>query len=141
MQHKSRWIPAVAALILTAACSDSPPATAPVVSAGVAAELSSTACGAELDALRSAIADADFIGKSAAKEESSLQLKVDAVQVKLAEGKTADSIQKLEDIRATVLALGTAAKPKLDATDAAAINAAVDAAEACIQALAVAGTF
>jgi hypothetical protein len=104
-----------------------------MVPTGISAEISPTACQAELDALRLAINSATFSGKHAAADQNNLLLKVNAAQAKLAEVKTADAIQKLEDIRATVLALSTAAKPKLDATDADAINAAVDAAEVCIQ--------
>lgn len=62
-----------------------------------------------------------------------MQLKVEAAEAKLADGKTADAVQKLEDIRATAVALSTAAKPKLDSTDADAIIASIDAAEACIR--------
>jgi hypothetical protein len=106
------------------------------VPASISAELSATACEVELGALRSAIAVARFTGKTSATDESNLQLKADAADAKLAEGKTADAIQKLEDIRATVVALSTAPKPNLNATDADAINAAVDAGE-CIRSLTV----
>jgi hypothetical protein len=135
MQNISRWIPALAALVLTAACSDSQTATAPMVPAGISAELVYTDCDDELGALRSAIDGARFSGKNAATDEGNLLGKVGAAEAKLAQGKTADAIQKLEDIRATVVALSTAAKPKLDATDADAINEAVDAAEVCIRSL------
>jgi hypothetical protein len=96
--------------------------------------------GAELDALRFAINGATFTGKSASGDRANLLRKVNAAQAKVAEGKFADAIQKLEDIRTTVVALSTPdakGKTKLDAAGAAAIIAAVDAAEACIQALMV----
>jgi hypothetical protein len=138
MQHVSRWTSAVAALCLTVACSDAP-LTAPVVPATPSAEVASAPCQAELDALRAAINGATFMSKNAATDQANLLRKVDAAQAKVAEGKTADAVEKLEDIRTTVVALSTPdrkGKTKLDGARAAAIIAAVDAAEACIQVLA-----
>jgi len=89
-----------------------------------------------LDALRAAIDNAIFTGKNAATDRANLLRKVDATQAKVVD-KTADAVQKLEDIRTTVVALSTPdvkGKTKLEAAGAAAIIAAVDAAETCIQA-------
>ena len=136
MQHMSRWTSAVAAVCVITACSDSQLVTAPLALAAVAAEVVPTPCQAELDALRAAIAGAGFTGKNATTEQANLQLKVDAARAKLAEGKPADAIVKLEDIRATVVALSTPdakGKTKLDAAGAAAIIAALDDTEPCIQ--------
>lgn len=139
MQHVSRSTLAVAALCFTAACSDAPSFTGPVVLATPSAEVAIVPCQAELDALRAAINSATFTGKNGSADRANLLRKVDAAQAKVADGKNADAVQKLEDIRMTVVALSTPdakGKTKLDAAGAAAILAAVDAAEACIQALA-----
>jgi hypothetical protein len=136
MQHVSRWACVAAALCLTAACSDSPSLTAPKVAATISAEVAITPCQPELNALRGAINAAEFTGKNSGTDRANLLLKVDAAEAKLTQGKTADAVQKLEDIRVTVMALSTPdakGKQKLDAAGAAAIIAAVTAAEACIE--------
>lgn len=137
MQHPSRSTLAVAALCLTAACSEAPSITAPFV-ATPSAEVALAPCQAELDALRLATNSATFTSRNASADRANLLRKVDAAQAKIADGKFADAVQKLEDIRTTVVALSTPdakGKTKLDAAGAAAIIAAADAAEACIQAL------
>ena len=137
MQHISRWTAVVAALGLAAACSDSASTTAPAVPSGVSADVTAVSCQAELDALRAAIGTASFTGKNAETNRANLRIKVDDAQAKLAEGKATDAIQKLEDIRTTVVALSTPdvnGKTKLNTEDAAAIIEAVNAAEACINA-------
>ena len=94
-------------------------------------------CQVELDAVSAAITGATFAGKDPVATTTDLLAKVGAAQAKLAEGKPADAVQKLEDIRVTVVALNTPdakGKTKIDAAGAAAIIAAVDAAQACIEA-------
>jgi hypothetical protein len=143
MQHISRWIPALAALAFTAACSNTPSATAPSVPAGFSADVTAGSCQTELDALRAAIQAGNFTGKNGATDKANLLLKVDAAQAKLAEGKPVDAIEKLENVRVTVVALSTPdakGKTKLDAAGAAGILSAVDAAEACIQSLSAGST-
>ena len=134
MRYISLCSAIVGTLCFTSACSDSAVPTAPVVPSAVSADIVAVPCQAELDALRGAINGAMFTGKGA--DEANLIVKVDVAQAKLAEGKTADAILKLEDIRATVTALSTPdakGKTKLDATGAASIIAAVDRAEECIE--------
>ena len=135
MQHISRWTAVLAALCLTAACSDSASTTAPAFPSSVWAEVTASSCQAELETLRAAIDGATFTGKNASTNRANLRLKADEAQAKLADGKAADAIQKLENIRTTVVALSTPdvnGKTKLDPEDAAAIIEAVNAAEACI---------
>ncbi len=138
MQYFTRWIPAIAVLGLAAACSDSQPATSPLVPSGIWAHGGALSCEVELDELRSAIGAAEFTGQRAATDEANMLAKVDDAERKLAQGKAADALQKLENIRETALALSTPdakGKTKLDAEGAAAIIAAVNVAETCIQAL------
>jgi hypothetical protein len=136
MQHISQWSAVVAALCLTAACSDSRSPIAPTIPPTISANVGAALCQAELDAVRTAINGATFTGNKGATDRGNLLLKIDAAQAKLAEGKPGDAIQKLGDVRATVVALSTPdakGKTKLDAAGAAAIIAALDDAEACIQ--------
>lgn len=138
MQHMSRWSAAIAALCLIAACADSASLTAPAGPAAVSANVtaSASACEAELTALRNAIDDATFTGRNGSAAQANLVLKVDATRAKLEQGKPADAIEKLEDVRTNVVALSTPdanGKTKLGEEDAADIISAVDAAEACIR--------
>jgi hypothetical protein len=105
---------------------------------GLSAEVTATACEAELNALRAAIGAAEFTGKNGERERANLLLKVDAAQAKLVEGKSADALQKLGDIRSTVSALSTPdakGKTKLSAVGADGISAAVTDAENCVRSL------
>jgi hypothetical protein len=107
----SRWSPALAAVCLTVACSDSRSALAPAESPGLSAEVTATACEAELNALRAAIGAAEFTGKNGERER---------------------------DIRSTVSALSTPdakGKTKLSAVGADGISAAVTDAENCVRSL------
>ena len=137
MLNTSRSIAALAALCVTAACSDSRSLTAPVGPTAIARDLISTAtCSSELTALRATIGSATFGGKKAETERTNLLLKVNAIETELSVGKTADAIKKLEDVRSLVLKLSTAdesGKAKLDPADAAIIDAELDAVAACIQ--------
>ena len=133
-----RWSPAIAALCLTVGCSDSQSSLAPLASPGHTAEADAGACETELNALRSAIGAAELTGKNRETDRVNLLLKVDEAQVKLAEGKFADALQKLGDIRSTVSALSTPdakGKTKLDPAGAAAIDATLTDAEACVRPL------
>jgi hypothetical protein len=58
--------------------------------------------------------------------------KLDAASAKLAEGKNADAVQKLVDFQATVSALATAPKPKLDPAVAQPLIAETQAVIDCI---------
>jgi pectin methylesterase-like acyl-CoA thioesterase len=84
--------------ITAAACSDSV-ITTPTVPTKASAVVAAGTCQSELDAVRTAIDTASFTGKNADADEANLALKVTAAEAKLAEGKAADVIVKLEDVR------------------------------------------
>jgi hypothetical protein len=133
-----RWSPAIAALCFTIGCSDSQSSLGPLASPGHSAEVTGEACESELNALRSAIGAAEFTGKNRETDRANLLLKVDAAQAKLVEGKFADALQKLGDVRSTVSALSTPdakGKTKLDTAGAAAIDAALTDVESCVRSL------
>lgn len=137
MHQMSRWAATIAALCLTAACSDSASVTSPAVPTTMSANVTTSAvCEAQLTAVSDAITDATFTGKNGLAAQANLLRKVDDARAKLQQGKPADAVQKLEDVRTTVLALSTSdadGQTKLGQDDAADINLAVDAAEACIE--------
>jgi hypothetical protein len=88
-----------------------------------------------MDALAAQTASAQFVGTKAETGRANLLVKVDNASTKLAEGKLDDAIHKVADFRTVVEQLDSAAKPKIDAEDAAALIAGADDAIACIQAL------
>ena len=90
-------------------------------------------CQVEIANLRTATADATFIGKNAEKDEAGLIGKLDSASAKLGEGKNADAIQSLNDFRDKVIMLN--AQGKIDPEDAAALIAGADDAIACINGL------
>ena len=94
----------------------SPPASAQV-----------TPCGAQLEALRAAVNTAPSLSE---KIRVGLLGKVADARVKLEQGKTTDAVQKLTDIKTTVIAQRDAGKISLE--DVTAILNAADAAIACI---------
>jgi len=94
----------------------SPPASARV-----------TPCGAQLEALRAAVNTAPSLSE---KIRVGLLGKVADARVKLEQGKTTDAVQKLTDIKTTVIAQRDAGKISLE--DVTAILNAADAAIACI---------
>lgn len=129
-QYVSRFGCAVV-LALSAACADSQPVTAPITLTSVSAEVTQT-CEDELTAVESAIGGATFNVKNPVETKNDLLQKVTDARVKLTEGKPADAVQKLLDIRVSVVALSTAAKPRLDLATAGLITGAIDAAVGCI---------
>lgn len=92
-----------------------------------AASAQVTPCGAQLDQLRAAITTAPSLSD---KTRAGLLDKVAGAQVKLEQGKTADAVQKLTDLKNTVIAQRDAGK--ISPEDATAILNAADAAIACI---------
>ncbi|HET9439401.1 MAG TPA: hypothetical protein VFO52_04495, partial [Longimicrobiales bacterium] len=102
---------------------------------GTIAMTSVAECGADITAVEQAVGEVTFLGRQADKDRAGLQGKLDNAQVKLDEGKFADTIDKLTDFRETVIALRDAAKPKLSAADAQKLLDAVDMALACVSAI------
>ena len=90
-------------------------------------------CQLKIANLRTATADATFIGKNAEKDEAGLLGKLDSASAKLGEGKNADAIQSLNDFRDKVIMLNE--QGKIDPDDAAALIAGADDAIACINGL------
>jgi hypothetical protein len=90
-------------------------------------------CQAQITALRNLTASTSFIGKNAATDQASLLAKLDAAAAKLAEGKLADAVAKLQDFEAKVRQL--AAQGKLAPGDADALLAGAESAIACINEL------
>ena len=84
-------------------------------------------CGAQFSELTAAINAATFTGQ-AEKTRASLLTKVTSAQEKLAQGKTADALQKLNDVRVPVSTLIESGK----VTGGERIISAVDATVACI---------
>jgi hypothetical protein len=70
-----------------------------------------------IDFLRSLTDAAEYMSKRAEKDIAGLRLKLDAAEAKLLQWKGADAIQKLEDYRAAVESMLTAAKPKTELLD------------------------
>ena len=85
-----------------------------------------TACQMELDALETAINSATFTNQ---KDQDNLLTKLAAAEDKLGEGKTADAVAKIQDIRSAVakLALGGKVQGAEDIDEAAA------AAQRCLE--------
>ena len=92
-------------------------------------------CSAEFAAARTAVTDAEFLGKQADRDEASLLAKLDDAQAKLDAGKTADALGKLDDFRSKVIAFRDAPKPKIGTEDAQRLLDAVDALIACINSI------
>src|SRR5215203_2496347 len=90
-------------------------------------------CQLKIANLRTATADATFLGKNAEKDEAGLIGKLDSASAKLGEGKNADAIQSLNDFRDKVIMLNE--QGKIDPDDAAALIAGADDAIACINGL------
>ena len=85
-----------------------------------------TACQTELDALRSAISSATFTNQ---KDQDNLLTKLAAAEKKLDEGKTADAVAKIQDIRSAVAKLALGGKVQ----GAEAIDETADAAQRCLE--------
>jgi hypothetical protein len=99
----------------------------PLLFVPLAASAQVTPCGAQLDALRAAINAAPSLSD---KTRVGLLDKVANAQVKLEQGKTADAVGKLTDLKKTVITQRDAGK--ITSEDGAAILNATDAAIACI---------
>lgn len=69
-----------------------------------------------------------------AKDFNSALAKLDAAAGKLAAGKTADAIQKLDDFQTSLTSLATAPKPKIDPAVAQELVAAAQDVISCIEA-------
>ena len=100
---------------------------------GAAAMAAPGECAFELDAVRTAIGEATFLGRRAEMDETNLLAKVEAAESKVALDKYSDAIDKLLDVSDTATALADAPKPKLD--DATGINNAVTVAIDCVGSL------
>lgn len=100
-------------------------AVPPAVSAATASE-----CQTAIDELRTATADATFIGKNAEKEEAGLLRKLDGASEALAAGKFDDAVKKLTDYRFHAVTIAEAGK--LDPGDAAVLTQLADDAIACV---------
>ena len=95
-----------------------------------------TDCQAEITDLKSLTVSATFLGKSAAKAEEGLLLKLDNASVKLDEGKYQDAIDKLTDFKNTVIALDAGGKIDPDNDiNASDLGAGADEAIAYVQGL------
>jgi hypothetical protein len=88
------------------------------------------ACETELGALESAITSATFTNE---KDRQNLLTKLTNAEAKLIEGKTADAVAKITDIRTTVARLAEPERNKLDPDDAQAIDTAAQDAIECLQ--------
>lgn len=99
----------------------------PLLFVSPAANAQVVPCGAQLDALRAAINTAPSLSD---KTRAGLLGKVTDAQVKLEQGKPADAVRKLTDVKNTVIAQRDAGK--VSPEDAAAILNAADAAITCI---------
>jgi hypothetical protein len=108
-----------------------------VTSAGAA---TADDCQAKINALVTQTESAQLFGGQADANRADLLGKLNEASTKLSEGKYEDAIQKLTDFRTSVVQLSSAAKPKIDAEDAAALIAGADDAIACIQSLLPAAT-
>jgi hypothetical protein len=99
-----------------------------VVPIGAVSAASVEECSAQIDQLRGAVAVASFTNE---KDRTTVDAKLVAARQKLAQVKTADSIEKLVDFRTRVQQLGAAGK--LGSADASALGAAANRAIACLQ--------
>jgi hypothetical protein len=90
-------------------------------------------CAAAIDVAEINTAAATFLSKrNAEKDEKGLLGKLARAELKLAQGKYADAIQKLNDYREDVISMRDAAKPKMDIDDANGLVADADVAiDAC----------
>jgi hypothetical protein len=88
------------------------------------------ACESERGALESAITSATFTNE---KDRQNLLTKLTNAEAKLIEGKTADAVAKITDIRTTVARLAEPERNKLDPDDAQAIDTAAQDAIECLQ--------
>ena len=103
------------------------------VSASPAQAETVTECQAKIDVLRGQTVNATFFGQNAEKNSTGLVSKLDNASAKLAEGKTADAIQKLTNFRDTVASLNT--QGKIDPVDANTLISGANDAIACITVL------
>ena len=87
-------------------------------------------CSQELENVRTAILNSNFLGSNADKSRDSLLVKAAAAEAKAEEGKLVDAVAKLDDLAQSAAALADAPKPKLE--DTVAIDSAVAAAVACL---------
>jgi hypothetical protein len=87
----------------------------------------------EGSSLRTATADAEFIGKNSAKDEAALLGKLDSATVKLGNGKVTDAIQALTQFRDKVADLNS--QGKIASDDAQTLLAQADTAIVCLQQL------
>jgi hypothetical protein len=101
----------------------------------------SSASATTLDACQAHLEQLQFNASAArgsftnVKDFNGAVAKLDAASSKLAEGKTADAVQKLRDFQTQLNALATAPKPKLDLTTAQALIAEAQSVIDCIDAI------
>jgi hypothetical protein len=90
-------------------------------------------CSDYMVAVQSAIDGGIYSGRNATSNESNLEVKLEAAEMKLTDYKFGDAVDKLYDLSDKATAWADAPKEKLD--DATAINYAVADAIACIGSL------
>jgi hypothetical protein len=104
------------------------------VTAGPASATTVEQCQDQLATLRGDTVDAQ--GSFAnGKDFTGLVAKLDAAAEKLAEGKNGDAVRKLTDFQATLNALATAPKPKVDPGVAQALGSDAQGVIGCIYAI------
>jgi hypothetical protein len=92
-------------------------------------------CQGKIDTLSEQTESATFVGQNAEKNHMGLQGKLTNASEKLAEGKYADAIQKLENFKTTVSALDEGGKIAPGDVDAQTLLTEADEAIACIEEL------
>jgi len=91
-----------------------------------------SACSVSIYSVRTAIEDAEYMGRHAVSSESNLIVKLDSAEAKLTCGKVSDAVAKLEEISNKATDLASIPSPKTKLDSAADINAAVSAAIVCL---------
>lgn len=109
--------------------------SAVLVPATAASATTTQECGAQLATLRSdtVAAQSSFTNQSSYNSEVA---KLDAASTKLADGKSADAVEKLTDFRSTLASLAAAPKPKVDETTAQTLGDETQGVIDCINAIA-----
>jgi predicted negative regulator of RcsB-dependent stress response len=88
-------------------------------------------CQPQITALRQATVSATFTGQNPAKDQVGLIGKLDSATTKVEQGKIADAVQALTQVRDKVVTLQ--AQGKIDSGDAAVLIAGADDAIACLE--------
>lgn len=75
-------------------------------------------CQLAIDAAQLATQGTELFGRNADRDMSKLLGKLASAELKLAEGKSVDTVAKLMDYQAAIIAMADAAKPKISMVDA-----------------------